>query len=124
MHIAQTYWIEKVERSYIARNPLATTMRERLKMRPDGTAHRDDFYVHLHEGSQIVLDIGSIFSPAGDCYRDGVILIFKVCVEEINEAGKLLFNCPQGQASNHVIDNSIFQSSHYKFLLDLSSTLL
>ena len=31
VHIAQTYWIEKLERLYIAENPLATTMRERSK---------------------------------------------------------------------------------------------
>ena len=93
-------------------------------MRPDGTTHRDDFYVHLHKGSQIVLDVGSIFSPAGDCHRDGVVLIFEISVGEVGEARKLLLDCPQGQASNHVIDNSVFQGSHCKFLLDLSSTLL
>ena len=100
MHIAQIYWIEKVERSYIVRNPLATTMCERLKMRPDGTAHRDDFHVHLHKGSQIVLDVGSIFLPAGDCHRDGVIQILEISVGEVGEAGEFLFDHPQGQASH------------------------
>ena len=54
MHIAQTCWIEKVEDLYIAQKPLATTMRERPKMRPDGTAHRDDLYISFQTSLAVV----------------------------------------------------------------------
>ena len=80
--------------------------------------------VHLHEGLQVFLDGGSIFSPAGDGHRDGVILVLEIGVEEIGEAGEFLFDHPQGQASHQVVDKDVFHSSHCKFLLDLSSTLL
>ena len=55
VHIAQTCWIEKMERHYIKQKPLATTMRERAnKMRPDGTAHRDDFSVSFQTSLAVV----------------------------------------------------------------------
>lgn len=125
VHIAQTCWIEKVERSYINENPLAHGCRERLKkyapmVLPTGTIYS----IHLHERGEMVFDKVHIFFSALDSYRDGIFQIFKISVGQVAEAGDSFFDCPKGQASHQVIDKGVFQGSHCKFLLDLSSTLL